>query len=221
MLQHIDLSHVITDGLITARGLPAPIICDFLSREASAEFYDPGTSFHIGKIEMVANTGTYIDAPFHRYEQGMDIAELPLKTLVGRPALRVKVPTNIRAITAEPFAALDVHDRVVLIETSWSRHWNTPAYSEGHPFLTEAAAVALRDGGATIVGIDSCNMDDMTDGRRPAHTTLLGADIPIVEHLCNLEALPDAGFTFTAVPAKVRAMGTFPVRAFASIPASP
>jgi arylformamidase len=211
----IDLSHAIEDGLITYKGLPAPVICDFLSREDSRKHYAEGTEFHIGKIEMVANTGTYVDAPFHRYAHGKDLSELPLSSLADLPAVVVRA--GVRRIDASAFNGLDVSGTAVLVDTGWSQVWKTDAYFEGHPFLTEDAAILLRDEGATLVGIDSLNIDDTNDGRRPVHTTLLAAEIPIVEHLTNLAALPETGSRFFAVPVKVRALGTFPVRAFAKV----
>jgi len=215
----IDLSHRIEDGMVTYRGLPAPIVCDYLSREASRAHYAEGTSFQIGRIEMVANTGTYIDAPFHRYAKGADIAELALESIAEVEALVIRVGADVPAIDDSCLAGVDLAGRAVLIRTDWSRHWRTDRYFEGHPYLTESAAVALRDRGARLVGIDSYNIDDVADGRRPVHSILLGAGIPIVEHLCRLDELPDSGFTFSAVPAKVRAMGTFPVRAYAMVAA--
>lgn len=212
----IDLSHTVEDNLITYKGLPAPIICDYLSREASRAVYAPGTEFHIGKIEMVANTGTYLDSPFHRYADGHDLSELELEQLAHLSGVLVRVlPEHGRAIDADCFAGLDVRGKAVLVQTGWSRHWKTDQYFEGHSFLTEAAANALKAGGAALVGIDSYNIDDTADGRRPVHTILLGADILIVEHMCNLETIPDgAPFRFYAVPVKVKNFGTFPVRAF-------
>lgn len=209
----VDLSHTVEDGLITYRGLPAPVVCDFLSREQSRAHYAEGTEFHIGKIEMVANTGTYLDSPFHRYADGRDLAELPLESLADLPAIVVRCHDS-RRIDASAFRDLHVRGSAVLVETGWSRHWKTDAYFEGHPYLTEDAAVHLRDCGAVLVGIDSLNIDDTADGRRPVHTVLLAADIPIVEHLTNLAAMPDTGARFFAVPVKVKAFGTFPVRAF-------
>jgi len=211
----IDLSHTVEDGLITYEGLPAPVICDFLSRAASRKHYAQGTEFHIGKIEMVANTGTYVDSPFHRYAVGKDLSELPLSSLADLPTVVVRADSH--RIDASAFDGLDVTGKAALIHTGWSQHWKTDAYFEGHPFLTEDAAVFLRDHGATLVGIDSLNIDDTNDGRRPVHSTLLAADIPIVEHLTNLAALPETGSCFFAVPVKVRAFGTFPVRAFAKV----
>jgi kynurenine formamidase len=211
----LDCSHTVEHGLITYKGLPAPLICDYLSREASRRLYAPGTEFHIGKIEMVANTGTYVDAPFHRFADGKDLADLPLTSLADLPAVVVRAPFAAgRAITPAAFAGLDLAGKAVLVNTGWSAHWRTDQYFEGHSFLTADAAQCLRDAGAVLVGIDSYNIDDTADGRRPAHTILLGAEIPIAEHLTGLDALPDAGARFFAVPVKVRAFGTFPVRAF-------
>jgi kynurenine formamidase len=213
----IDLSHTVEDGLITYKGLPAPIICDYLSREESRKIYAPGTEFHIGKIEMVANTGTYLDSPFHRFADGTDLAGLALEQLASLDGVLVRIPAEQgRAIGESYFAGLDVRGKAVLVQTGWARHWKTDLYFEGHSFLTEGAAQALKAGGATLVGIDSYNIDDTADLRRPVHTTLLGANILIVEHLCGLEQIP-AGqpFKFFAVPVKVKNFGTFPVRAFA------
>jgi arylformamidase len=212
-----DLSHVIEHGMTTYPGLPGPLICDFLSREASRARYAPGVEFHIGKIEMVANTGTYLDAPFHRYPGGIDIAGLPLASLAHLEALVVRARGAGRAIGPEAFAGRDISGRAVLVRTGWDVHWGTSAYLSGHPFLTEAAAKYLVNGGAALVGIDSLNIDDIDDGARPVHSRLLGAGIPIVEHLCNMGSLPDEGFRFSAVPAKVAGMGSWPVRAFAEL----
>lgn len=211
----IDLSHTVEHGLVTYKGLPAPIICDYLSREASRKYYAPGTEFQIGKIEMVANTGTYLDSPFHRYANGKDLSQLDLNKLANLPAIKVS-SHNKSAIDAECFSGeANLAGKAVLVETGWSRHWNTPQYYEGHPFLTEDAARFLADSGAALVGIDSHNIDDTGDGTRPVHSILLGAGIPVCEHLCNLQAAPEGGFRFYAVPVKVKALGTFPVRAFA------
>lgn len=218
VIRFIDLSHTVTDGLITYRGLPAPVICDYLSREQSKANYAEGTTFQIGKIEMVANTGTYVDSPFHRYAAGKDLSELPLTRLAELDAVVLHVSEMTqRAIAREAFDGLEIRGKAVLVHTGWDRHWATDQYFEGHPFLTAEAAEYLRDAGALLVGIDSMNIDDTADGSRPVHTTLLGAEIPIAEHLCGLGALPSSGFQFTAVPVKVKGMGTFPVRAYASI----
>ena len=211
----VDLSHTVEHGMITYKGLPAPVICDFLSREVSKAHYTGGTSFHIGKIEMVANTGTYPDSPFHRYADGKDLSQLPLTSVANLPGIVFQVPPDACAIPHDLFGHANLSGKAVLIRTGWSKHWRTDQYFEGHPFLTRGAAEDLRDSGAALVGIDSYNIDDIMDGARPAHSILLGADIPIVEHLCNLDRLPVAGFSFFAVPVKVKAFGTFPVRAFA------
>jgi len=218
-MRFIDLSHTIEHGMATYPGLPGPLICDFLSREQSRSHYAPGTEFQIGRIEMVGNTGTYVDAPFHRFAQGRDVSELPLSSLADLDAIVVRVAAEEqRGITAAAFSGLDVRGKAVLVETGWSRHWRTPHYFDGHPYLTEDAAVLLRDGGAALVGIDSLNIDSIDDGRRPVHTALLGAEIPVAEHLRGLELLPDRGARFFAVPVKISGFGTFPVRAFAMVP---
>ncbi len=212
----LDLSHTVVEGMVTYKGLPAPLICDFLSREASKKLYAEGTSFHIGKIEMVANTGTYLDSPFHRFAGGKDLSELALEQLADLEGVVVHVDAlRERAVDRNPFTSIDVRGKAVLVHTAWARHWGTAQYFEGHTFLTQTAAEYLRENGAVLVGIDSYNIDDTNDGRRPVHTTLLGANIPIVEHMCNLEALPHGDFYFSAVPVKVKGMGTFPVRAYA------
>ena len=211
----IDLSHEVEHGMITYKGLPAPIICDFLSREESRKHYAQGTEFNIGKIEMVANTGTYVDSPFHRFADGIDLSELPLESLVDLAGVVVRVQEFGRAIPAEALHGLDLNGKAILIHTDWAHHWRTEQYFEGHPFLTRDAAQFLADSGAAFVGIDTYNIDDITDGTRPAHTILLGNRIPICEHMCRLENLPDEGFRFHAAPVKVKAFGTFPVRAYA------
>ncbi len=215
-LRMIDVSHTIEQGMITYKGLPAPVICDFLSREASRLKYAPGTEFHIGRIDMVANTGTYVDSPFHRYADGKDLADLPLESLANLETLVHRIdPGNRRAIDRLPFSMEEVRGKAVLIATGWDRHWRTEEYSSGnHPFLTEDGANFLAKNGAALAGIDSYNIDSISDPKRPAHSILLGHDIPIVEHLCGLTSVPGRGARFFAVPAKVRAFGTFPVRAF-------
>lgn len=214
----VDLSHEIEHGLITYKGLPAPIVCDYLSREQSRAIYAEGTEFQIGKIEMVTNTGTYIDCPFHRYADGRDTAAVTLEELADLPGIVIRADhrTN-RVIDVSAFVGSELRGRAVLVQTRWDAHWNTEHYFEGHPFLTEAAAIYLRDSGARLVGIDSMNIDDTRGGTRPVHSTLLAADILIVEHLCNLGSLPDEGFSFSAVPPKFHGVGTFPVRAFARL----
>ena len=214
-MRFLDLSHSIEHGMTTYPGLPGPSVCDFLSREASRERYAPGVEFQIGKIEMVANTGTYVDAPFHRYAGGKDVAQLALESLAELEAIVVRGTS--RAIGRDAFAGRDVWGRAVLVRTGWDVYWGTPTYFDGHPYLTAEAAEHLAASGAALVGIDSLNIDDIRDLARPVHSTLLGADIPIVEHLCRLGPLPEAGFRFSAVPAKVAGFGSWPVRAFATL----
>lgn len=217
MAQLIDVSHTIEDGLITYPGLPAPVVCDFLSREHSRAHYSDGTTFQIARIEMVANTGTYVDSPFHRFEDGVDLAGLDLSRLTDLDGIVVDATARGRALDADLFADLRLEGKAAIIRTGWDVHWATPAYFEGHPYLTRDAAMVLKEAGARLVGIDSLNIDDTRDSRRPVHTILLGSDIPIVEHLCNLHALPSSGFRFHAVPVKFRGVGTFPVRAYAVV----
>ena len=214
----IDLSHTVEDGLITYQGLPAPLICDFLSREESRSHYAEGTEFHIGKIEMVANTGTYLDSPFHRYANGKDLSQLPLNRLANLDGVVIRHdPTKGRAIDRTAFQNQDLRGKAVIVATGWDAHWQTEQYFEGHPFLTGDAADYLVNAGVSLVGIDSLNIDDTNDLKRPMHSSLLGAEIPIVEHLCGLDGLAEETFRFFAVPVKVKGMGTFPVRAFALV----
>ena len=215
--QLIDVSHTIDDGMITYKGLPGPVITDHLSREDSRKVYAPGTEFHIGKLEMVANTGTYIDSPFHRYPDGADLAALDLYSLANLDGLVVRQTVReVREIGVSAIRELDVKGKAVLFQTDWDLHWRTDNYWNGkHPYLSEATAQILADSGAALVGIDSYIIDNTETGTRPAHSILLRHNIPIVEHLCGLRELPDSGFNFFAVPVKVRKFGTFPVRAFA------
>jgi kynurenine formamidase len=212
----IELSHAIEHGMVTYPGLPGPEISDHLTREASRSHYDAGTEFHIGRISMVANTGTYLDTPYHRLAGGADLAGVGLRSVADLEGIVVRVgDASGRAIDRDLLLPHDVRGRAVLIHTGWDRHWGAEGYGIGAPFVTRAAALWLAQEGAALVGIDSVNIDDMTDRSRPAHTTLLAAGIPIVEHLCGLEQLPVRGFRFHAAPPLVRGMGTFPVRAYA------
>lgn len=212
----VDLSHTIRHGEGAYPGLPQPNVGDHLTFDDSAAHYAPGTEFSIKTIEMVANTGTYLDTPAHRIRGGFDLDGLPLGAVAAVPGIVIE--TEATAIDVE----IDT-DRVaghaVLFRTGWSRHWGTRAYGEGgHPHLTASTVDALVAARPTVVGIDSLNIDDTSGGERPAHTALLGAGIPLVEHLTNLDALPEEGFTFFAVPPRFEEVATFPVRAFASIP---
>ena len=219
MARLVDLSHEIEHGMVTYRGLPAPTISDWLSRDASRARYAADTTFQIGKIELLANTGTYIDAPFHRYDGRPDIAGNALDAVADLEGLVVRAKQRSgRGLDATWFRDSDVRGKAVLVHTGWDAHWRTDTYAAGeHPFLTRDAAEHLARAGAALVGIDSLNIDDDKDGTRPAHTTLLGAGIAIVEHMTNLGAVPDVGFRFFAVPPKVKGMGSFPVRAFAQV----
>ena len=212
----VDLSHVIEDGMTTYPGLPGPHVCDFWTREKSAANYDDGSTFQIGRIDMVANTGTYVDAPFHRYSDGADLAALSLESLADLPGVVVRQPWDKAiAIDAAAFDGCEVRGKAVLVHTGWDRHWRTERYGKDHPFLTAAAADWLIANGAVLIGIDSNNIDDSRQPSRPVHTKLLGAGIVICEHMTGLGQLPNEGFRFSAVPPKVRGMGSFPVRAYA------
>ncbi len=209
----VDLSHTIEHGMITYPGLPAPIITGYLSREESRSHYSEGTEFLISKIEMVANTGTYLDSPFHRYSGGSDLSKIELSSIADLQG--IVVHTTERRISAAAFESVNVTGKAVLVHTGWDVHWRTEQYLKGHPHLSEDAARYLADCGAALVGIDSLNIDSTEDGRRPAHSILLAANIPIVEHLCGLHQLPKTGFRFFAVPPMVKGFGSFPIRAFA------
>jgi kynurenine formamidase len=204
--------------MTTYPGLPAPVIGDFMSREASRDHYAPGTELQIGSIQLCANTGTYVDSPFHRYADGTDLSGLPLDHLADLDAVVVNVTGNQgRTVIRQQLLPYDVEGRAVLVHTGWDRHWGTEAYFHRHPFLAADAATLLVESGAALVGIDSLNIDDNTTDERPVHSTLLAAGIPICEHLTNLDQLPALGSRFSAVPVKVRGMGSFPVRAYASV----
>lgn len=220
----VDLSHPIRAGLVTYPGLPAPAITPHLTREASREKYAPGTEFAMDILTMIGNTGTYLDSPFHRYADGSDLAGLDLASLVG---LRAEVfhledawTPQRRGIRPETLADRDVRGAAVLLHTGWDRWFGRPEYGAGAPYLTGEGAQWLIDAGAVLVGIDSLNIDDTeSGGERPAHSLLLGAGVHVVEHLTNLGALPPRGARFTAAPPAVEGFGTFPVRAFAEVPA--
>ncbi len=214
----IDLSHTITDGMSTYPGLPGPEITAHLTFEASVDHYAAPTEFTIGRITMVTNTGTYLDTPAHRYRDGHDLSGLPLDRCAQLPT-RVIAPT-VDAIGPAELPDHDLTGTALLINSGWDQHWGTERYADPHhPHLTEAGAQHLIDRNVTLVGIDSVNIDDTVGGHRPAHTLLLGAGIPIVEHLTNLGRLPERGAVFTAVPPAIAGLGTFPVRAFAVLPA--
>ena len=216
----VDLSHVVTDGLTTYPGLPAPTVFEHLTREAAEQVYGAGVTFQIGMVTMCSNTGTYIDMPFHRFADGHDLTGLALDRVSQVPAVCIDC-RGMATIPADVLDGVEVAGRAVLFHTGHSRHFATDAYLVDHPYLSVAAAQRLVDGGAAVVGVDSLNIDAIAgpDGAgRPVHTALLGAGIPIVEHLTGLDQLPPSGFTFTAVPPKIAGMGTFTVRAHAAFP---
>jgi len=216
----VELSHVISAGMTTYPGLPVPEITPHLTREASREVYAPGTEFAIDRLTMVGNTGTYLDSPFHRYPDGADLAGLPLERLADLPAVVVRTAgTGTRAVDVDALEGCAVAGRAVLLHTGGDAHWGTPQYAVDAPYLSGAGAQWLVEHGAVLVGIDAINIDDMIPaGERPAHTLLLAAGIPIVEHMTGLAELPPTGARFTAAPPRVSAFGTFPVRAYASVP---
>jgi kynurenine formamidase len=217
-MRMVDLSHDITDGMTTYPGLPGPHISTHISREESAARFGTGASFHIGRVDMVANTGTYLDSPWHFHEDGADLAGLTLERLAALPITLVRrTPDGPRAIDATALPDEPVEGHAMLFHTGWDAQWRTDEYGANAPFLTADVVRALVERRPALVGIDSVNIDDVDDGNRPAHSMLLGAGITIVEHLTNLGALPEDGGTFYAVPPKVHGFGTFPVRAFALI----
>lgn len=214
----VELNHPIEHGMVTYPGMPTPLVSDWLSREASAGRYATGTEFQIGKIELLANTGTYLDAPFHRYAGGADVAAYSLEAVADLAGLVIRATGRAdRALDAGCFRGRELRGRGVLVHTGWDAYWRTPRYGTGHPFLTRDAAELLVAERAGLVGIDSLNIDDTADGTRPVHSLLLGAGIPVVEHLCGLDGVPDTGFRFFAAPVRVKGMGSFPVRAFAIV----
>jgi arylformamidase len=214
----VDLSHRIIDGMVTYPGLPGPEITDHLTRQAAETIYGPGVTFQIGRISMVANTGTYVDAPFHRFVEGADLARVDLARHADLNGVVVRLTDrDRRGIERDELAPHDVAGRAVLLHTGWDRHWRTEEYGVEAPFLTASATDWLVEQGAGLVGIDSVNIDDVGDKARPAHTGLLAAGIPIVEHLCRLDELPASGFQFHAAPPAVEGFGTFTVRAYAIV----
>jgi arylformamidase len=214
----VDLNHPIVAGMTTYPGLPVPAIRPVLRREDSEGRYAAGVTFAIDVIELCGNTGTYMDSPFHRYADGSDLAGLPLDRLFDVPAVRVDVTgSRSLAIGARELLPFDLAGRAVLVHTGFARHWGTDAYLRENPYLAPDAVAHLVHEGAALVGIDSLNIDSTADPQRPAHSELLRAGIPIVEHLTGLEQVPVDGATFTAVPAPVVGTGTFPVRAFAAL----
>lgn len=216
----VDLSHPIEHGMVTYPGLPGPVIGDHLARADAPQHYAPGFDIQIGRIEMVANTGTYLDTPFHFSEDGHDLAGLDPARVTAVPGVLVGAAAS-GAIGLDAVAHLadgDLTGRAVLFHTGWDRHWRTEQYgSVDHPHLAVATAERLVAAGVAVVGIDSVNIDDMDDRTRPAHSTLLAAGIPIVEHLCHLDRLPPTGFRFHAAPPAIERFGTFPTRAYALI----
>jgi arylformamidase len=216
----VDLSHTVVAGLVTYPGIPVPTINPHLTREESRSHYAEGTEFAIDVITLAGNTGTYLDTPYHRYAGGADLADLDLETLVDLPLELFRLTdASERRIPAAVFYDRELQGKAVLLHTGWDRHFGTPTYAVGAPYLDGDAAAYLITAGVVLVGIDSINIDDAETSReRPAHSRLLAAGVHVVEHLTNLAAVPPAGARFTAVPPKVLQFGTFPVRAYARLP---
>jgi len=215
----VELSHVIRPGMVTYPGLPGPEISSFLTREASRATYAPGTEFAIDRITMVGNTGTYLDSPYHRFSDGADLSAVPLERAADLPAVVIRLSgSRRRDIDAQAVAAVDVRGKAVLLHTGDDARFGTPEYGTDAHFLTRDGAAWLAAHDPALVGIDAINIDDTADGKRPAHTLLLAAGIPVIEHLTGLEQVPPTGASFTAVPLRVQGLGTVPVRAFARLP---
>jgi arylformamidase len=215
MSRFVDLSHPIVAGMTTYPGIPGPALSTLVSREESAQRLAGGVSFDIQRLDMVANTGTYLNAPFHLHAEGADVAQLPLERIVDVPIVVVRAQGRIRieaSLLGDPGL---LWGTAVLVHTGWSRRWGSDAYLTGSPYLTAGTARALVEANVALVGIDALNIDDIEDRSRPAHHILLASAIPLLEHLTNLDAVPDTGARLTALPAPVRGMGTFPVRAVA------
>jgi len=214
-MRFVEVSHTIEAGMKTYPGLPEPRVEVLLDHESSRARYDGQAEFLIASLHLCGNTGTYVDSPLHRHRNGADLAGLSLDRLAHVPAVVVNAPSGLdRGIAAEAFHDVDVRDHAVLVHTEWSRYWRTPRYFEPNPFLTRGACEYLAGEGARFVGIDSLNIDDIEDLSRPAHTILLGAGIPVCEHMTNLAAAPRKGSWLHAVPIAWKGGATFPVRAY-------
>ena len=212
----LDLSHKLTPGMPSYPGLPAPQFHTFLPHDDAARQsnYAPGTTFQIARYDLGGNTGTYVDAPFHRHRDKADLASVPLEQLANLEGILIAGPAD-GPIEPRNFSGFSVRGKAVLVHTNWSAHWGTPNYFRSGPFLTGAACEHLVHAGAVLVGIDCANIDNMQDPARPAHTILLAADIPIVEHLRGLDQIGGRSFHFFATPPAIQGGTSFPVRAIA------
>jgi len=217
MRKLVELNHVLEDGMRAYPGLPRPKIGAFLDHEASRPHYDGQAEFYLGQVDMVCNLGTYLDSPYHRHRDRSDLSQIPLEKVAGVPGIVLDAAASTDRSIAVDCSASELRGRAVLIRTGWDRHWGTDAYWQPGPFLAAGSVDLLIHGGATLVGVDFWNVDDTGDPSRPAHTRLLAEGILIVEHLCNLSALPRTGFRFSAVPLRIVRGASFPVRAFAEI----
>jgi arylformamidase len=215
MPKFVEVSHVIEPGMKTYPGLPEPVDDVLMSYEDSRARYATDTEFYIASLHLCGNTGTYVDAPIHRFRGGADLAALPLERLAALPVLVIDVRrAPQRRIGADVLRGRDCRGKAVLFHTGWSRHWRTDRYFDPNPCLTRECCEELIAAGAVFAGIDSLNIDDTDDGSRPAHTLLLGAGIPICEHMTNLDAVPQDGGQLHAVPIAWRGGASFPVRAY-------
>ncbi|HWU38950.1 MAG TPA: cyclase family protein [Candidatus Acidoferrum sp.] len=216
MGKFIELNHVLEDGMQAYPGLPSPKIGAYLDHEASRDHYAGRAEFFLGRVDMVCNIGTYLDSPFHRHRGQADLSQIPLERVAGVPGIVLDAAGSRAAIALERPAS-DLSGRAVLIRTGWDRRWGTDAYWEPGPYLAASTVDLLIQARAVLVGVDFWNVDNTQDPSRPAHTRLLAEEILIVEHLCNLSALPRTGFRFSAVPLRILRGASFPVRAFAEV----
>jgi arylformamidase len=216
VVRFVDLSFVIEDGMPALPGfLPEAVVQPILDHEASRPRYQGEAEFYVGRVDMAGNTGTYVDAPFHRHRSGDDLSQLALERLAGLPAVVVDGPDAPGPVDIRSGAELG--GRAVLIRTGWDRRWPDESYWSPGPFLSDGTVDRLVEDKAVLVGVDFTNVDDTSNPARPAHTRLLGARIPIVEHLRGLDALPASPFRFFAVPPRIVRGASFPVRAFAEV----
>ena len=217
MRKFIELSLTLEDGMMAYPGLPRPKIGAFLDHEASRSRYNDQAEFYLGRVEMVCNLGTYLDSPFHRYPDGLDLSQIPLESVAGLSGIVLDGVVSLnRSVTVQADSS-ELDGKAVLIQTGWDKRWDTDLYWEPGPFLSEESIDLLIRSRVKLVGVDFWNADDTMDPSRPAHTRLLASDILIVEHLCNLSVLPRTDFKFYAVPLRIVRGASFPVRAFAEI----
>ncbi|MFI5341541.1 MAG: cyclase family protein [Candidatus Methylomirabilales bacterium] len=217
MGKFVELNHVLEDGMKAYPGLPSPKIGAFLDHEASRSHYDERAEFYLGRVDMVCNLGTYLDSPYHRHRDRADLSQIPLEKVARVPGVVLDAAASPDRSIALDCSASQLCGRAALIRTGWDRRWGTDAYWEPGPYLAASFVDLLIRARAILVGVDFWNVDNTEDPSRPAHTRLLAEGILIVEHLCNLSALPRTGFQFSAVPLRIARGASFPVRAFAEM----